>query len=188
MAWTLCSKTDVMDIHPIPQTELKDSWSDEVEDLIRQHLGAPYLGLTQEIVDEYYDGDGTVFLRVRKPPIISVEAISISGVALTSDDYVVFPTQIQLKDRVFPRGNLNVRLSYTSGSEVIPGSVRICAAAMIAAIINYRKRMGSDASLKWGAPLDMKVGEESPSQNIGLTSHLVTIMKRTLRRPRIRVH
>lgn len=187
MAWQLCSKVDVTAIHPIPLSDLQDQWSDMVEGLIKSHLGEPHLGSEQAITDEYHDGDGTYFLRVRKPPIVSVEAVTIGNLTLTSTDYVVFSGYVQLKDRVFPRGNLNVTISYTSGATVVSDNIRLCAAAMIVAMINYRKRMGADASLKWGAPLDMKVGEESPSQNIGLTSHLVTIMKRTLKRRRARV-
>jgi hypothetical protein len=55
---------------------------------------------------------------------------------------------------------------------------------MIIAIINYKRRMGSDASLKWASPTE-KVGEETPNVNVGLTSHLRQIMRRTLQKDRI---
>lgn len=187
MAWTLCSKTDITDIHPIPQSELKDSWSEMVEGMIRLHMGEPYLGSTQAITDEYHDGDGTRLLWVRKPPIVSVESISVAGASLTAADYVVFQNFVQLKDRYFTAGNLNVTISYTSGAPVVDDNIRLCAAAMIVAIINYRKRQGADASLKWGSGLDMKAGEETPNTNVGLTSHLSRIMKQTLKRRRARV-
>jgi hypothetical protein len=47
MSWTLCSKADVISIHPISEAQLPDLWSDAVEQLIREHLGQPGLGLAQ---------------------------------------------------------------------------------------------------------------------------------------------
>ena len=78
-----------------------------------------------------------------------------------------------------------MKVSYVSGSSVMNDVVRLAAAAMIVAIVNYRKRSGADSSIKWGTA-DQKAGEETPNQNIGLTSHLVTIMKRLLKRARVR--
>ena len=186
MAWTLCDKQDVTSIHPILESELKDDWSNVVEALIRQHMGEPYLGLSQVITSEYYDGDGTYILRVKNPPIISVQSLYINDVLISSGDYVVFDSYIELRSEIFPEGVLNVKLSYTSGSIGVDDVVRLTAVAMIIAIINYRKRWGSDASLKWG-DAEQKAGEQSPNYNVGLTSHLVTIMRRLLRRrPRVR--
>jgi len=185
MAWVLCRKEDVISIHPITASELKDEWSDMVESLIREHLDQPYLGASQVIENEYHNGDGTNLIRVRFPPIISVQAVYISDVNLSADDTIVFSDQIALKSQIFPRGNLNVRLYYTSGSANITGTIRMTAAAMIVAIINYRRRAGSDGSLKW-ADSEPKAGEETPNANIGLTSHLVRIMRQLLKRQRVR--
>ncbi len=44
MAWTLCSKDDVLSIHPTNTNALKDFWSNAVEAMIREYLGMPYLG------------------------------------------------------------------------------------------------------------------------------------------------
>lgn len=185
MAWELCSKDDVMDIHPVPESELKDSWSDQVEGLIREHMGAPYLGTSAAITDEYHNGDGTHLLFVKYPPIISVQSITAGDVALTSADYVIRETSIALLSYVFPVGTMNVKISYTSGGAV-PESVRLAATTMIVAIINYKRMAGADGSLKWGSA-EKKAGEDTPNRNVGLTSHLKTIMKRLIRRPRLRV-
>lgn len=186
MAWTLCSKDDVVNIHPTTRAELKDEWSDMVEALIKQHLGQPYLGSTQVITDEYHDGDGTYLLEVMKRPIVSVQNLYINDVLITPSDYVVFEDYIQLKSGVFPRSVLNVRVSYTSGITEISDVIRLTAASMVVAILNYRRSWGSDSSLKWGEP-DEELGKRSPNYNVGLTSHLTTIMKRMLRRPNVRV-
>jgi hypothetical protein len=185
MAWTLCTKIDVTDIHPIAESILKDSWSDWAEELIRQRLGEPNLGGNEVIVGEYHDGDGTPILRVRRPMILSVEDVKISGSNVDAGEYVIFPTYIQLKYQTFPKGNLNVTISYTSGGDVSK-VVQMTAAAMIAAIANYHGRMGSDSSIKWGQSPNRE-GEENPNRRVGLTSHLDTIMRRMLRRRRIRV-
>lgn len=181
MAWTLCSKQDVQTISPLQLVELKDEWSEMVEGLIKQHLGQPYLGTSQVITDEYHSGDGSPILRVSKPPIISIESLQVEGATIQASDYVVFNSYVQLKYDVFTNGNLTVKISYTSGSTTVPQPVRLAATAMIVAIINYNRRFGADASVKWGQP-EQKLGEDDPNKQMGLTSHLSTIMKRTLRR------
>lgn len=186
MAWELCEKKTVAALHPISTDELEDEWSEMVEGLIRQHLGQPYLGTTSTITGEYYSGDGSNILRVRKPPISSVTSLLVNTVALTASDYVVFDSYIQLKYLTFPKGTLNVQLSYTSGSTSVDETVQLCAAAMIVALINYRKRLGADSSLKWGT-LNTEVGEDTGNKNFGLVDHLVAIMQRLLRRPILRI-
>lgn len=185
MAWLLCSKQDVINIHPCQDEDLKDQWSEMIEGMIRQHMGTPYLGEEEVISEELHCGDGTSILGVRKPPIVSVSEVKVNTLALTAADYVVFNSYIQLRYETFPTGTLNVSISYTSGGLNISPQVRLCAAAMVVAIVNYNRRMGADASIKWGET-ERKTGEETPNLNVGLTSHLITIMKRTLRRPKIR--
>ncbi len=185
MAWKLCSKEDVISIHPFPVADLKDFWSDSVESLIKEHIGTPNLGESVVITNETYDGDGTNILIVRQPPIISVEAIRISGVTSTVASYVVYQNHVALVNETFPEGLLNVQIDYTSGDTTVSGTIRLTATAMIAAIINYKQRYGADSTIKW-ATGDQEMGESTPNLNVGLTSHLKQIMKRMLRRERIR--
>ncbi len=189
MAWELCSKSDVVSITHAPEAALEDLWSDAADGLIRQYLGMPNLGKQVTVADELYNGDGTHILIVRQPPIASVTSLSLDGGALLEGDYVVTPYSVQLLYGNFPKGVLNVKLSYVSGSvevDVIDPIVRMTAAAMVAAIWNYRSRGGADASIKWGTVTPGE-GEENPNQKVGLTSHLSTIMRRMLRRERLRV-
>ena len=187
MSWILCSKEDVQAITPVSEGELQTFWSDTVEALIRQHMRNPNLGTSEVIVEELHSGDGNTVLQVRKPPIISVQAVRVSGYAYTAADYAVFTNYIQMRNGiVFPKGTLNVETDYTSGETVIPYVVKLTAAAMIVAIINYRGRMGADSSLKWGVG-EKVAGEDTPNANIGLTSHLSTIMRRMLRRDNLMV-
>ena len=185
MAWELCTKEDVLDLHPYPADQLKNSWSENAEFLIRRHMDTPYLGTTEVLTNETHSGDGTTMLVVRKPPIVSVEALRISSIASSTADYVVFQNYVQLIAEKFPEGNLNVQIDYTSGSSTVPVDVRIAAVAMIAAQINYFKRYGADASIMWGQP-DVTTSEETPNRNVGLTSHLKRIMKDILRREKVR--
>jgi len=186
MAWELCSKTDVSAIIPVAPSALKDEWSDMVEGLIKQKMGTPYLGTSQAITAEVHHGDGSAMLLVRKPPIISVEAIRSGEVALVSTDYVVFPTHILLKGgQTFPQGIGNVEIDYTSGLTTVPGQVRLCAAMMIEAIYTHNNRMGADASIKWADPDEM-TKDKAPARKIGLAAQLDGIMQRFLRRERIR--
>jgi hypothetical protein len=186
MAWTLCSKDDVMSLHPVTESELRDEWSEFVEGLIRQHMSSPYLGTSEVITNEYHDGDGSTVVFVGKAPIISVQSLVVNGVTLAASDYVIFPTYIQLSSMIFPEGNLNIVISYTSGSTGQDDVVRMAAAVMIVAIINFKKRFGADASVRFGN-VDQKLGEDSANISVGLTDHLNAIMKRLLRRPSLRV-
>jgi hypothetical protein len=185
MAWILCTKADVMSIHPITEAEIKDEWSDMVEGLIRQHMGQPFLGTSSAIVDEWHNGDGSNFLKPYKLPILSVTSLSINDLPIALSDCVSFDSYIALQSQTFPEGVLNVRISYTSGTLEVPETVRLAATTMIVAIINYRRRAGADSSIKWGSA-DQKAGEDTPNAQIGLTSHLVRIMKQILRRPTLR--
>lgn len=186
MAWELCSKEDVISIHPTTLSGLKEFWSEAVEQMIRDEMGTPYLGTSQVLTNETSDGDGNNLLIVRRPPIISVEAIRISGVTITSADYVVYANYVKLVAQNFVEGVLNVQIDYTSGDTSVSPRVRMAAASMIAAILNYKGRYGAGSSIKFGGDPDVQVGETTPNMNIGLTSHLKAIMKRMLRRERIR--
>lgn len=185
MAWKLCSKEEVILIHPYPVADLKDFWSEVVETLIKEHLGTPHLGEAIVITNETHSGDHTNVLIVRKPPIVSVEELRISATAMVSTGYVAFQNHIELIAERFPKGILNVQVDYTSGDETVSPTVKLTAAAMIAAMINYRERYGADSTMKWGSG-DQESGETTPNLNVGLTSHLRTIMRRMLRRERIR--
>jgi hypothetical protein len=191
MSWILCSKADVISIHPIAESALPDLWSDAVEQLIREHLGKPSLGLAQITVTESYSGDGTPVLTPRQLPIISVTSLSIDGETVT--DYTVNKTAIQLNgERVITPGNLNVSITYVAGGGVdINGLIadpliRLTAAAMVVAIANYRGRAGADSSIKWGNA-DQKEGNSTATFDVGLTSHLRRIIKNMLRRSRLRI-
>ena len=186
MAWVLCSRNDVKALFPAQDSDLPDVYSEMAEGLIRQHMGAPSLGLSVAVNGEYHNGDDTPILRVYKPPIISVTSLLINDTPLSAGDYVVFQNDINLVSETFPRGNLNVQVSYQSGSVDTDPVVKITAVSMIVAMVNYKRRFGADASLKW-ATAETKAGEESPNQSLGLSEHLNSIMKSMLRREKLRV-
>lgn len=187
MAWTLCSKEDVMDLHPISEPDLKDSWSEMVEGLIRDHMGALYLGTTSVISSEYHNGDGTDTLVVNKPPIVSVQSLYVNGASYTASYYIVFENRIQLIEGVnFPVGRGNVVISYTSGSATVDDQIRLTAAVMIVAIINFKGRQGADGSLKY-AQASQREGEPTPVRSVGLINHLKAIMKESLKREKVMI-
>lgn len=187
MAWELVSKEDAKTIHPLADS-VPDFWSNVVETMIREHLSAPNLGTSVEVT-EVHSGDGTPVLVVGEPPIMSVSSLLVNTVSLDANDYIVFEGRIQLKNENFPRGNLNIEVTYMSGSVTVPYQIQMTAAAMLAAISNYAGRHGADSSIKWALE-DINTqqgGEPTPNVNVGLTSHLEKIMKRMLRRKKVRV-
>jgi len=186
MAWTLCSKQDVISIHPVQADYLQDFWSDAVESLIRKHVNAPNLGVPTVVVAEKHDGDGSPILVTNNPNIISVQAIRVSDVALVSGDYVSYGSHIALISGVFPAGFGNIAIDYTLGSATVDPLVRFTAATMVVAVVNYKRRMGADASIKWGNANDgTEMDNKSANINIGLTSHMKVIMTRMLPREKI---
>jgi hypothetical protein len=194
MAWVLCSKADVLSIHPTAEANLPDFWSEAVEQMIREHLSTPNLGLTRTYTDELYSGDGTPVLVIRRQPLLSVTSLVVDGAEIPALTCVVNKTTIQLiGDLVFPVGNLNVSVTYQSGGGVNPVSgliddpvIRLTAAAMVVAIANYRGRAGADSSIKWGGA-DQKEGTSTSNFDIGLTAHMRMVMKNMLRRSRLRI-
>jgi len=189
MAWTLCTKADVMTLFPIPEGDLKDFFSETVEGLIRQHLGAPHLGQTISVTAELHDGDGTNVLTIRHPPVVSVSELTIQDRILLPDEYTVTRSGVELRYITFPQGALNVAITYISGSavgEAMDPVIRLTAVAMIVAMLNYKGRAGADTSIKWGN-IETKEGNPTPNIQVGLTSHLTTILKRLLRRDKVRI-
>ena len=186
MAWTFCTKEDVVSLYPIQTTELKDSWSEMAEGLIRDYLGQKYLGDTEIITNEISSGDGSPIIYVKYPPIYSVQSVVVGGLQLSPDEYVVEKNYIHLRYVTAPMGNLNVVVNYTSGKLDVSENVRLCAATMIVAMVNYKRRFGSDGSLKWGQA-EQRAGENDANTSIGLMGHLQAIMKETLKRPKVMV-
>lgn len=187
MAWTLCRKNDITDLYPIAEADLRDFWSETVEGLIKQYMGAPYLGAPTSISGEYYNGDGTPILVVKSPPIQSVQSLVADGSSYSSSEYLLSENTITLKNGVFPVGTGNITLTYTSGNLAnVDPVVRLCAATMVVAMINYRGRAGADSSLKF-AQAETREGEKSANINVGLVSHLRSIMHTMLRRKKVKI-
>jgi hypothetical protein len=189
MAWELCTKEDVQALYPIEESDLLAIHSDLVEGLIREYMGAPYLGTTSVITDEYYNGNGSDTLMVKKPLIVSVQSLMIDSAVVDPSTYIVGTHKIQLLSGVFTAGRANIILDYTSGSSIVPTSVRMAAISMMIALINYQGRQGADGSIIWGVPAEttQEGGERSPSFNIGLISHLKRIMVGLLKREKVRI-
>ncbi len=185
MPWLLCSKQDVLSIHPTAESALQDFWSDAVEDMIRRHLGSPFLGAPMPVESELHSGNQSAIILVFKPNIVSVSKVTINRALIEPTEYVVFPNGIQFIHNIMPEGILNVSISYVSGGDVDP-IVRLCAAAMIVAILQYRGRAGADGSIKWGKAQE-KEGEPSPTFDAGLVDNLTKIMKKLLRRTHLRI-
>lgn len=180
MAWELCSKDDVMAMTSVSEDELRAMWSEVSEQMIRDHMGTPNLGTSSVITAEIHNGDDTPMLMVREPIIMSVSAVRVSSGLITASDYEVFENYVELTSAVFPKGLHNVEIDYTSGGAVI-ARVRLTATLMVIACLNYRRRRSADTSSKFAVP-DSNTGEETPSMNVGLVSHLQQIMEQSLER------
>jgi hypothetical protein len=196
MAWTLCKKEDVIALSPSSAASIPDFFSDIVEGLIRERLGAPGIGTHSLVEREQHRGTGTNMLFVNRPPIIGVSELRIHNNLIPPDSFLVGKRALELKYGMFPDDCYDIFVSYESGTFMPEGeedttlyvesSVRLAAASMIVALLNYRGKAGADQSIKW-SNVDQKEGEASPNVNIGLTSHLTKIMDRMLKRETIKV-
>ena len=185
MAWKLCSKQDVEDLHNVAGEDLKDSWSELVEGLISEYMGSPAL-VSDIAYQEKHSGSNGYALNVRRPPIKSVTAVKFDGSTIASTDYIVGETTVTLLYYPFPSGHKNIEIDYTSGADTVPQSVRLAAASMLAACVNHYKRFGADGSLKW-ADTEQSVAGPTPTRDIGLITHLKAIMMSALRRNKLRI-
>lgn len=184
MAWSFCSKDDVLAITDIAESKLKDFWSEIAEAFIRVHMGSKYLGSTTALT-EYYDGNNSDTLIIRNPPISSISAVYVDDTAISPDYYLAGVTAIWLLNgMLFPEGRRNIKVVYSSGSTVIDTTVRTAAAIMVVAVANYQGRLGSDTSLIFGSAAQLT--ESPPNVNIGLVSHLKEIMYGLLQRYKVR--
>lgn len=187
-AWTLCSEQDVRDLQTMPAT-IPETWSEMVEGMIRQYTGLTMLGLDTDTFTQYLSGDNSTIIRLKKSPIIAVSSLTIDSVAVASADMYVGSYFVQLLNgSVFTYGTRNVIVTYTAGGGDISTDIRMSAAQMVVAVNNFYGRGGSDASIKWSTMTDgERGGEDSATKNLGLSGHLESIMKATIKNKRIKI-
>jgi len=186
MAWSLCSRDDVISLYKIDEASIQDFWSETAEAMIREHIHAPFLGETAVTVVEYHSGDGTSVLPINAPPLDSLTSILIDGVAISLSDVILFDSYVSHKYETFPAGVNNILVTYKSGGTVVPKHISLTCALMIAAIAAYEGRAGTDGSLKY-ADLPNYLGGETANRNMGLVAHLQGIMVSSLKRYRLRI-
>jgi hypothetical protein len=185
MPWTFCSKQDVLDVYDVSEGSLKDYWSVIAEAFVRTHMGSRYLGNSTALT-EYYDGNDSGVLVLRNPPISSVTSVYIDDELISSDTYLVTETAIWfLSGQIFPKGNMNVKVAYTSGGSSISTEVRIATTFMVVAVAQYFSSLATDTELIFTNA--ERLGDVPPNINIGLISHLNAIMRGLLKRYRINV-
>ena len=198
MAWTLVSKATVANLHHLDTTSLQDEWSNWVEDMIKDHYGYTYIGTTTTISEEAHDGDGTPYVFVDNPPIVSVTTLAIGTIttnAITSTSYKVYDDHIQLINdprthlasamggafNYFPIGQQNIKVTYVSGLASVPATVELCAAQMVAEIAKFYQKGGADSNSKFLPTQVMRDGRAYVLDR-GLAATLSGIMKTLLRK------
>lgn len=188
MAWELCTKEDVVDIYPTDESQLRDFWSEIVDQMIRDYLDQPTIGTSTVITEELHDGTGTDTLIPNYLPIISVQAIRISDASVSAGEYKIFKDHIQLLlGQIFPSGKANVEIDYTSGIATVSPTVRFCAASMIVAILTYRGRGAAESSIRAMNARQAEGGPTAPGNiTSGLIVHLYSLMQGLLKRDEIR--
>lgn len=187
MAWTLCSKEQVTSIYKINVAVLDDFWSDTVESMIRSYVRAPYLGLPEVSITEKHSGDNTPVLSLNNPPATSIASVDIKGAVVDSNRYDFVSTAVALTDgTTFPKGILNIGVTYTTGGGEVPPKVSLAAATMIASVAIFEGRAGSDGSIKYG-DLPAFLAGDTNVRDVGLVTYLKYIMSSMLDKYQIRI-
>ena len=199
MAWTYVTKTIVAALHNVDADILQDEWSTWVEAMISEHMGYKYVGETATITAEKHSGDGTPYVYVDYPPIVSVSSLELGTVTtnvITSTSYKVWDDHVELVNdattdlsasmrgpiNYFPIGVQNISITYVSGLATVPAIVQFTAAQMIAEIAKYKQRGGADHSTKF-VPAQSRRGEgQAVVVERGLAATLQGIMRNTLRK------
>lgn len=193
MAWVLCSKSDVVDFYPVPESELKDSWSDYVEQLISEHLQVRNLVTPVTYTDEVHSGDGSKVLNVNNPPIYGTTfTIKLWDTAIDTSDIVVMRNFFGRQITTWDKGSFNYKITYQSGYDWDTSPpynhqiIRGTCAEMISKIHRFRHKGGSQQSFAAERATE-KFGADNQNIHDTLDSSLHRTMKRNLRKQQVRV-
>jgi hypothetical protein len=122
-----------------PGSGINNNYSDStIEEYIADlsqywlQLCGVYTLSTEYTVTETYNGTGTVRLKTRQQPILSVAAVTVNGCPIPAvsgpmgsgygiEDNGNF---IYLRGYVFWRGVQNVQITYTAGASSVPGDIQ----------------------------------------------------------------
>lgn len=102
----------------------------------RSILSAAYVG-------EKYNGNGNKALVVRQWPIVSVQSLSINGLAVAASDLTFEDRVIYLNgSQILVVGQANVLVSYTAGYAVVPPAIEQACIDLVALKYRERDRIG----------------------------------------------
>ncbi len=123
---------------------------------------------THSDVTEKHDGTGYETLRLQNYPVISVSSITVNGNELSSDDYRIEKNTSdpnrnagvlrRLDGYVFPKGNMNIEVTYSWGFSSVPEDI-----SAIAESIAVDQLKNVQNNFKTGGLSSMSVGEYSMS-------------------------
>lgn len=191
MAWELFTKQNVQDDTGVASNDMTDLMYEaavaEAEKWLRRKLTAP------ATYTEVFDGDGTDTIFVAHPPIVSISSLSITGVAIDSGSYEVYPHYIRLTglrynefyesifgpSPVFPIGTQNISLTYSGGivAANVPKNIIYGLERIVAEMSLSEQRKGSDASFAFDFAQASQSMESSPEPGAGLGRNITAIMR-----------
>lgn len=184
MAWTVATKADVLALYSIDIELLQDRWSSWAESLLLEYIGKESVAdiTTTTNFVEYLSGtDGRVLLT--DYPINTLNSIVINEVSHSVTGYDTVGREIIAKDVItvpdkyegFPKGYRNIVIDYDT---TVPDQdiYNLAVVTMIIAMVNYEGRKGADRDIEWGVVGQQYGGDATGNQNIGLISHLNTIL------------
>lgn len=154
MAWEAVTKAECAALAGCSEDDIIDEWYDYVVGYIAKY-GNHWHPADPTPVTELRNGSGALRTHVSKPPVYSVESVTIDGSEIPAE-YVAFDSAgIYLITRSyqtipnykFSRGVKNVELSYVSGTAEATGDVRMAIALMIKELVNQSTAEGANSRI-----------------------------------------
>lgn len=109
-------------------------------DFIVEYLSRP---IKQATYTEKYDGKGMPVLFLRYRPVISIASLSIAGSTIGSGSYSFDDNRVALTSDVFPRGTMNISITYDAGYATVPPNVENVCIEMTAYMYREAPRLAS---------------------------------------------
>jgi hypothetical protein len=168
MAWLYVDKALAADFAGVKASFLKDEWSDAIEALIRNEYKY-HLNISS--FTEYYSGDGTNLLFLKKTPIVSLTNVSIIGPSsLTSvilNDYFITHTKfIEMTSGVFPEGHNNIVVEYTGGVDGVDPRVQFAEMACLAYLVKFLVGNRGEDTIKFASAPAIGTNQFSPRPGV----------------------
>lgn len=182
----------------MPTSQIDDIWYTWCMALIQKHTGWYSLDEAKTLTDQYLDGDGSAYLRTRRP-LNSISSLLVNGTSLSDAHYlarwdgVYLRTFYQSESFIysdyrytgfFPEGIGNIKITYNAGGtdnlpEEYLGALQASLVLIVKEFSTLPRQEGSDQIMKRYNPNRTAEPEEA-LRTFGIHGKIQGILNSTL--------